>query len=162
MSTNFDLVNEFNRTAGNPVRDNIVDDDVFDTEPHMIQSRLALIQEEVKEVVEAIEDKNLNDVAKELGDVLVVTYGMLGYLGINANRLMECIMKSNMSKFVPIDNECVAVESCSKIQSEGRYDTPTYKKSDCGKYWIIYNKSTDKILKSIEYKPVKNVLDVIH
>ena len=34
------------------------------------------------------------------------------------------------------------------------YDTPTYRLSSDGKYYVVYNKSTGKILKSIDYKPV--------
>jgi len=39
-------------------------------------------------------------------------------------------------------------------KKESPYDSPAYKKSSDNKYWIVYNKSTGKILKSINYKPV--------
>lgn len=33
------------------------------------------------------------------------------------------------------------------------YDTPAYRKSKDGRYWVIYNKSTGKILKNYKYTP---------
>ena len=39
-------------------------------------------------------------------------------------------------------------------KKESPYDSPAYKKSYDNKYWIVYNKSTEEILKSINYKPV--------
>ena len=41
--------------------------------------------------------------------------------------------------------------------NEGKtpYDSPAYRKAKEGPYWIVYNESTGKILKSIEYTPAK-------
>jgi len=33
------------------------------------------------------------------------------------------------------------------------YDSPTYRKSDDDTYWVVFNKNTGKILKSINYTP---------
>ena len=38
------------------------------------------------------------------------------------------------------------------------YDTPNYRKSDDNIHWVVYNKSTNKILKSINYTPATNEL----
>ena len=35
------------------------------------------------------------------------------------------------------------------------YDTPAYRLSEDGKYYVVFNESTGKILKSVNYKPVK-------
>ena len=34
------------------------------------------------------------------------------------------------------------------------YDSPAYKKTPCNKYWMIYNESTNKVLKNKDYKRV--------
>jgi hypothetical protein len=33
------------------------------------------------------------------------------------------------------------------------YDTPTYRRSKDGTYWVVYNQSTGKILKNYKYTP---------
>ena len=35
------------------------------------------------------------------------------------------------------------------LENEKRYDSPNYRKSDSGDYFVVYNKNTDKVLKSI-------------
>ena len=46
------------------------------------------------------------------------------------------------------------VEWYQNQYKEGKqpYDSPNYRKSPNGKYWVVYNESTSKILKSINYK----------
>ena len=39
------------------------------------------------------------------------------------------------------------------MQNDDRYDSPGFRESDFGNYYVIYNKSTNKILKSINYTP---------
>ena len=39
-------------------------------------------------------------------------------------------------------------------KGESPYDTPNYRLSDNGKYYIIYNESSGKILKAINYTQV--------
>jgi len=34
------------------------------------------------------------------------------------------------------------------------YDSPAYRQSPDGEHWVVYNQSTKKVLKSIEWKPV--------
>ena len=51
-------------------------------------------------------------------------------------------------------NEKEAIETVEWYVKEGRYDSPAYRLSDDGKYYVVYNKNTMKILKSINYTPV--------
>ena len=41
------------------------------------------------------------------------------------------------------------------FKNESRYDSPSYRKSYDDKNWVIFNRSTGKILKSINYNPAK-------
>lgn len=61
--------------------------------------RLRLITEEFNEVVEAFETgQTIPEVAKELCDLLVVTYGTLLTMGVNPDAAFDLVHKSNMSK----------------------------------------------------------------
>jgi predicted HAD superfamily Cof-like phosphohydrolase len=60
--------------------------------------RIKLITEEYKEVVEAIENGNIVEIAKELADLLVVTYGTAVSFGIDIDSVFDDVMASNMSK----------------------------------------------------------------
>ena len=71
--------------------------------------RISLINEELEELKRAISEKNLNEVADALTDILYVTYGAGHAFGINLDKCFEEVQKSNMSKLgkdgKPIYNE---------------------------------------------------------
>jgi len=55
-----------------------------------------------------------------------------------------------MSKVCP--NETLAKETVVwYLANDGRYKTPSYRESEYG--WVVFNKDTGKILKSIKYTP---------
>lgn len=58
--------------------------------------------------------------------------------------------KKNKS-FVDLD---IDMEFYEKNKYQLGYDTPSYRKAPDGIHWVVYNQSTNKVLKSIEYKPV--------
>ena len=71
--------------------------------------RINLIEEELNEFKEAINKKNLKEVADALTDILYVTYGAGLAFGINLDNCFQEVQKSNMSKLgddgKPIYNE---------------------------------------------------------
>ena len=71
--------------------------------------RLSLIKEELEELKDAIDKKNLVDVADALTDILYVTYGAGHAFGINLDKCFDEVQASNMSKLgndgKPIYNE---------------------------------------------------------
>ena len=71
--------------------------------------RLDLIKEELSELKEAMNNKDLLEVADALTDILYVTYGAGHALGINLDKCFEEVQNSNMSKLdengKPIYNE---------------------------------------------------------
>ena len=73
-------------------------------------NQLSLVNEEVEELIEAIENKDWEEVKDAIGDILVVTYGMAYVAGIDADKLMDNISNSNFSKFCTQDemNETIA------------------------------------------------------
>ena len=71
--------------------------------------RIDLIKEELEELTEAIENKNLLEVADALTDILYVTYGAGHAFGIDLDKCFSEVQNSNMSKLddngKPIYNE---------------------------------------------------------
>lgn len=64
-------------------------------DPHL---QITLIREEFLELHEAVQFGDLFDVAKELADLLYVTYGLAHMMGINAGAVVQDVHTSNMSK----------------------------------------------------------------
>tara|TARA_B100000989_G_scaffold291204_1_gene265408 strand:- start:1162 stop:1533 length:372 start_codon:yes stop_codon:yes gene_type:complete len=71
--------------------------------------RYDLIKEELDELKQAIEQKDIKEVADALTDILYVTYGAGHAFGINLDKCFEEVQNSNMSKLgsngKPIYNE---------------------------------------------------------
>jgi predicted HAD superfamily Cof-like phosphohydrolase len=152
MKSNFEKVLEFNKAFG--VKTNTEPQlDIFDKDPEFVASRLALISEEFNETVDAIKNKDFTEMTDGLIDLLVVTYGMCANLGIPADKCFEIVNQSNLSKLC--DTEDIAKTTVELYKSEipQRYDSPAYRKSECGKYFVVYNTSSNKILKSYKYTP---------
>ena len=102
--TNFESVKKFMQTFGQEVK-------ITASFPNdkIINLRLDLIREELSELKEAIEKKDIKDVADALTDILYVTYGAGHAFGINLDKCFEEVQNSNMSKLgsdgKPIFNE---------------------------------------------------------
>ena len=63
-----------------------------------MQLRVSLIKEELDELIEAMNKKDLVEVADALTDILYVTYGAGHAFGINLDECFEEVQNSNMSK----------------------------------------------------------------
>ena len=79
------------------------------------QLRYNLIKEELDELKQAIDNKDLLEVADALTDILYVTYGAGHAFGINLDRCFDEVQNSNMSKLddngKPIYNDSQANSS---------------------------------------------------
>ena len=102
--SNFDEVKVFMNTYGQEVK--LTSD--F-PKNKILKLRIDLIQEELDELKEAIEKKNIVEVADALTDILYVTYGAGHSFGINLDDCFAEVQRSNMSKLdkdgKPIFNE---------------------------------------------------------
>ena len=71
--------------------------------------RIDLIEEELEELKEAINKKDLKETIDALTDILYVTYGAGHAFGVNLDKCFEEVQNSNMSKLgkdgKPIFNE---------------------------------------------------------
>jgi predicted HAD superfamily Cof-like phosphohydrolase len=102
--TNFSKVGIFMKTFGQDVKNK----PSFSSDK-INKLRLDLIIEELDELKEAINNKDLVEVADALTDILYVTYGAGHAFGINLDECFEEVQNSNMSKLdengKPIYNE---------------------------------------------------------
>ena len=102
--SNFESVKIFMQTFGQEVKNK----PEYPNEK-IVKLRYDLIDEELKELKEAIDKKNITDVADALTDILYVTYGAGHAFGINLDKCFTEVQNSNMSKLgkdgKPIYNE---------------------------------------------------------
>jgi len=156
IKSNFQKVMDFNKYFGVKTHDfpqkNITIDD-----PELTKLRLDLILEEVNELKNAIKENNFVEIIDGLSDILYVVYGAGSSFGIDLDKCFDIVHKSNMSKLCKTKKEAEeTVQWYIKkyTNKELSYDSPSIRKSNDDKYWVVYNKSTGKILKSINYTPV--------
>ena len=102
--TNFERVKKFMETFGQEIREKAG----FPNEK-ITSLRYDLIKEELDELKEAMDNKDIKEVADALTDILHVTYGAGHAFGVDLDKCFEEVQNSNMSKLgsdgKPIYNE---------------------------------------------------------
>ena len=102
--SNFKKVGTFMKTFGQEVKSK----PSLSTEK-INKLRIDLIKEELQELTEAMNNKDLLEVADALTDILYVTYGAGHAFGIDLDKCFQEVQNSNMSKLddngKPIYNE---------------------------------------------------------
>jgi len=91
--SNFESVKKFMETFGQEIKEKagFPDDKITSL-------RYELIKEELDELKDAIDSKDIKEVADALTDILYVTYGAGHAFGINLDKCFEEVQNSNMSK----------------------------------------------------------------
>lgn len=139
------LVADFHRTFRHPIKP-----DPGIPPEDRCRLRVALIAEELKELEQAIHDRDIVEVADALCDIQYVLSGAILEFGLGEKfrELFEEVQRSNMSK------------ACSS-EEEARQTVEHYRKKDgtecyyeqAGDKWLVYRKSDNKTIKSIAYSP---------
>ena len=102
--SNFESVKKFMQTFGQEIK-------IKASFPNdkITKLRIDLIREELSELEEAIEKRDIKEVADALTDILYVTYGAGHSFGIDLDKCFQEVQNSNMSKLgqdgKPIKNE---------------------------------------------------------
>ena len=96
--------------------------------------------------------EDYSSMVNNLNHLLYLRYSLGHVLHMNLNESFDVVHHSNMTKL------CVSLEEAKETvenykNNDNRYDTPAYRKSELGEYFVVYNESTGKILKSINYVP---------
>ena len=144
--TSFKKVIDFNSQFGVLQLENPSLDDT-----NFIDSRMALIREEMNELEDAVKEKDIVETVDALTDILYVVYGMGYSLNIDLDKAFNIVHESNMSKICLNEEEAKETVEWYK-NNETRYETPTYRVNNAGNF-VVYDEITRKILKSINYKP---------
>ena len=120
--SNFESVREFMKTFGQEVKEKA------DFPSNKITTlRYDLISEELAELKEAIDKKDIKEVADALTDILYVTYGAGHAFGINLDKCFDEVQRSNMSK-LGVDGKPIYNEKGKVMKG------PNYFKPNLGKF----------------------------
>ena len=120
--SNFSKVGTFMKTFGQEVKTSAS----LSTEK-INKLRIDLIKEELEELTEAMNNKDLLEVADALTDILYVTYGAGHAFGIDLDKCFEEVQNSNMSK---LDENGKPIYNDSGKVMKG----PSYFKPDLSKF----------------------------
>ena len=120
--SNFDKVRNFMKAFGQEVKTS----PEFPTE-ETAKLRIELIVEELNELIDAKEDKDLIGIADALTDILYVTYGAGHAFGIDLDECFREVQRSNMSKLGE-DGKPIYRED-GKVLKGPNYSEPDLKKT---------------------------------
>lgn len=141
------LVAEFHRTFHHPVlKTPAIPDE------KRCRLRVELLTEELRELDEAIREKDLVAVADALCDLQYVLSGAVLEFGLGDSfkALFEEVQRSNMSKACRSESEAIAtVEHYRKKDG-----TECYYRQE-GDVWLVYRTSDNKTIKSVGYSPAR-------
>ena len=93
---------------------------------NIIKLRINLIKEELLELEEALNEKNIEETADALTDILYVTYGAGHAFGIDLDKCFDEVQKSNMSKLDEFGNPIYNDQG--KVMKGPSYFKPDFKK----------------------------------
>ena len=138
-------VSEFHRTFRHPIESK----PVIPSEQRC-RLRISLLAEELKELEEAVNNKDIVEVADALCDLQYVLSGAILEFGLGSSfkELFDEVQRSNMSK------ACKSREEAEKTISHYRSkdNTEAYCEECDGKF-LVYREGDNKTLKSISYSP---------
>ncbi|MFL5728770.1 MAG: hypothetical protein ACJ75J_04710 [Cytophagaceae bacterium] len=120
--------------------------------------RVSLLAEELKELEAAIQDKNIVEVADALCDLQYVLSGAILEFGLGEKfkELFDEVHRSNMSKACKKEDEAKQTIEFYKAKE----NTESYFKESEGRF-LVYRKSDDKTLKSVNYSPA-DLAKIVH
>lgn len=119
--------------------------------------RVSLLAEEVKELEDAIKDKDLVEIADALCDIQYVLSGAILEFGMGDKfkALFDEVQRSNMSKACKTEEEAKA--TVAHYQAKG---TNCFYEAD-GDLFLVFREGDHKTLKSVNYSPadLKGILE---
>lgn len=112
--------------------------------------RVSLLAEELKELKEAIDNKDLTEIADALCDLQYVLSGAVLEFGLGEKfvELFDEVQRSNMSKAC----ETITVAEATVQHYLQKDNTESEIKEKEGKF-LVFRKSDNKVLKSVNYSP---------
>jgi predicted HAD superfamily Cof-like phosphohydrolase len=111
----------------------------------------------IQNLKNAFASRDVNEIVKKLVPVHTYLYEWAYMFGFDLDETFNLVHDSNMSKLAETEEIAKNTVEWYKI-NETRYDSPSYRlspiKVNGDDRWIIFNSSTGKVLKSINYHAV--------
>ena len=119
-----------------------------------IQEALALIEEEVNELREAIENNDRVAMLDAIGDIIIVCVGFCYRNNMDVSSALNEIMSSNWTKIVQLDgfDPTIDFEALEKKGKKGLKLVTGFDSDDTGKIGSIQDEN-NKVQKPIGYTP---------
>ena len=138
-------VAEFHRTFQHPI-----EPEPIIPAPERCRLRVNLLEEEIKELRRAIDDRDLTEIADALCDIQYVLSGAVLEFGLGEKfkALFDEVQRSNMSKSCRAAAEAEATRRY--YREERGFDS--YVREVDGHY-LVFRRSDNKTLKSVNYSP---------
>lgn len=114
----------------------------------------------LEELENDINGNNFNNV---ITDLVIITFGSYAvgiFYKTDMDEAFRLVHESNMSKLCFTEKDAIDTVQYYKDHPELGYESPSYRISEDGTYWVVFNETTKKILKSIKYHPV-NLTSVV-
>lgn len=140
-----DMVAQFHKTFKHPI---LASPQIPDEK--RCRLRLSLLAEELKELEQAIEEKNVTEIADAFCDLQYVLSGAILEFGMGGKfkQLFEEVQRSNMSKACKSEDE--AKETVAHYLKKDGTECYYQKEENV---WLVYRKADNKTIKSIYYSP---------
>lgn len=118
-----------------------------------IVSYIKQLEDELSKLTDATDNERFDDTIDITIEIIYFTYVIGILIGVDLDRSVKLVHESNMSKLCNSKKEAEQTVEWYK-KNESRYDSPTFRKDETNNVYIVYNESSGKILKNINYKPV--------
>ena len=125
--------------------------DASTTFHRQVEENLSKIQEDLVKLHESTENEDFDGTVSSSINIIYFTYVIGVLIGADIDLGVNLVHSSNMSKICSNQDDAEQTVEWYK-QTDTRYDSPCFRESPEG--FVIFNESSGKILKNINYKPV--------
>lgn len=116
----------------------------------LVNERIGLIFSFVEEIYDFESQWTCVEICDILANLVYVLYDTFTIFNIDIDKAFDILHISNLNKFCKTEE--IAIKSVKYYIHTKEYSDPQYMKTEYGDYYIIYNKSTNKILRSVLYQ----------
>ena len=145
--SNFQTVVNFLKLIGHAAPDNL-QKNIIEENPKLVQFRLSMIEQHFKKLKKAVEENNMTKVIITLVNIIFDVYSMGVTIGVDLDETFKIVHESNMSKLCRTEQEAMDTLLHYKTVPDFANVNVKYRSSDDGKYFVVYNGDTGKVLKS--------------
>ena len=132
---------------------------VFSQDNEKLTTQLNTLEYDVSSLKHHCDEKNMSNVINDIHMIVCTCYTISSLFRVDIDKCFGEVFRSNMTKVCLSEDEAKDTVEWYK-QNEKRYADPSYRQASNGKYWVVFDKVTSKILKSIKFE-LPNLMQVI-